>query len=122
MGSIREVSMRTIEIEALPNGAHNNQTSNINYIPEGYAQIPDDMPIPDTFPFVNIEVGDETRYTEKSVYNEETEEYETKKIPYTVKVVTSMTEGIVPPVEPVPEREATTDEIIDALLGVTEDE
>ena len=114
--------MRTIEIEALPNGAHNNQTSNINYIPEGYAQIPDDMPIPDTFPFVNIEVGDETRYTEKRVYNEQTEEYETEKIPYTVKVVTRMTEGIVPPVEPVTEAEPTTDEILDALLGVSEDE
>lgn len=113
--------MRVIEINALENGAHRNQ-SGINRIPEGYAQIPDDIVIPDTFPFVNIEVTDEVRYTEKSVYNEKTEETEIERIPYTVKVVTSMTEGIVPPVEPVPEAEPTTDEILDALLGVADDE
>lgn len=114
--------MNIIEIKPLFNGAHNNQTSTIDYIPEGYAQIPDDMPIPDTFPFVNIEVADEVRYIEKPVYNEETEETETERIPYTVKVVTSMTEGIVPPVEPVPEAKPTTDEILDVLLGVADDE
>ena len=113
--------MKIIEIKALENGAHRNQ-SGINYIPEGYAQIPDYMPIPDTFPFVNIEIGEETRYTEKRVYNEEAEEYESEKTPYTVKVVTSMTEGVVPPVEPVPEAEPTTGEILDVLLGVNEDE
>jgi hypothetical protein len=122
MDSVREAIMRIIEIISQANGSHNNQTSTIDYIPEGYAQIPDDMPIPDTFPFVNIEVADEVRYTEKQVYNEETEETEIEKIPYTVKVVTSMTEGVVPPPEPIPEAEATTDEIINALLGVTEDE
>lgn len=95
--------MNIIEIKPLSNGAHNNQFGSFKNVPSGYAQIPDDMSIPDTFPFVNIEVADEVRYTEKSVYNEQTEEYKTEKIPYTVKVVTSMTEGIVPPVEPVPE-------------------
>lgn len=113
--------MKIIEIEALENGAHRNQTG-INHVPEGYAQIPDDMPIPDTFPFVNIEVADEVRYTEKSVYNEDTEETIIEKIPYTVKVVTSMTAGVVPPPEPIPEAEPTTDEILDVLLGVNEDE
>lgn len=56
--------MKLIEIQALPNGAHRNQEGNFKAIPEGYAQIPDDMVIPDTFPFVNIEVGEETRYKE----------------------------------------------------------
>lgn len=111
--------MNVIEIIALPNGAHRN-TQDINYIPEGYAQIPDNMPIPDTFPSVNIEVGDETRYTEKRVYNEQTEEYETEKIPYTVKVVTSMTEGIVPPPDPVPEEpgsnELTAEQMAAAIM------
>ena len=113
--------MNVIEITAFKDSAHHN-VQDINYIPEGYAQIPDDMPIPDTFPFVNVEVADDTRYIEKRVYNEETEKYEVEKIPYTVKVVTKMTEGVVPPPEPIPEGEATTDEIIDALLGVAEDE
>jgi len=109
--------MKVIEIKALSNGAHRNQAG-INYIPDGYAQIPDDMPIPDTFPFVNIEVGDETRYTERSVYNEETEEYETEKTPYTVKVVTSMTAGVVP--EPIPEEpennELTAEQMATAIM------
>ena len=109
--------MKVIEIKALSNGAHRNQTG-INFIPEGYAQIPDDMPIPDTFPFVNIEVGDETRYTEKRVYNEETEEYDTEMIPYTVKVVTNMTEGVVP--EPIPEEpennELTAEQMATAIM------
>ena len=112
--------MKIIEIKALDNGAHRNQTWNsYDYnIPEGWAEIPDDMPIPDTFPFVNIEVADETRYKEIPHYNEETDETEIERIPYTVMVVTSMTEGVVP--EPVPEPipEPTTDEILDTLLGV----
>lgn len=66
--------MKLIEIKALENGAHRNQTcSSMFEPPEGWAVIPDDMEIPDTFPFVHIEVVD--------------------------GVVTSMTAGIVPKVE-----------------------
>ena len=101
--------MRVIEIKTLANGSHYYQDG-INYIPEGYALIPADMPIPASMPFVDIEVADEVRYTEKSVYNEVTEEWETEKIPYTVKVVTSMTAGVVPPPEPVPEPDPTPSE------------
>lgn len=49
--------MQIIEIKALDNGAHRNQT-NHGVVPSGWAIIPDDMVIPDTFPFVNIEVAD----------------------------------------------------------------
>ena len=114
--------MRIIEIKALDNGSHRNQAGGVSQIPEGYALIPDDMPIPDTFPFVNIEVAEETRYNEVKLYNEETEGYDIEQIPYTVMVVTSMTAGVVPerPPEPIPE--PTTDEILDVLLGVDEDE
>ena len=107
--------MNVIEIIALSSGAHRN-TQDINYIPKGYAQIPDDMPIPASMPFVNIEVADETRYTEKPVYNEQTEEYETEKIPYIVKVVTSMTAGVVPPPDPIPE-EPENNELTAELLA-----
>lgn len=95
--------MKIIEMKALDNGAHRNQTWNSHDydIPKGYAQIPDDMSIPDTFPFVNIEVGEETRYNEIPHYNEETEETEVERVPYTVMVVTSMTAGVMP--EPAPE-------------------
>lgn len=110
--------MRIIEIEALDNGAHRNQTGNFKTIPEGYALIPDGMTIPSTFPFVNIEVAEEIRYKKERTLNEETEKYETNDIPYTVTVVTSMTEGVMPEPEPVPEAEPTTAEILDTLLGV----
>lgn len=50
--------MKIIEIKALENGGHRNQTGNLNAVPEGYARVPDDMAIPDTFPFVNIETSD----------------------------------------------------------------
>jgi hypothetical protein len=138
--------MTIISIKSQKNGAHSSQSWGFKPIPEGYAQIPDDMVIPDTFPFVNIEVAEETRYKEIQkikdvvktveipVYDEEgnvistkTKEYTvkeayTEQIPYTVMVVTSMTEGVVPerPPEPIPE--PTTDEILDVLLGVADDE
>ena len=117
-----EEDMQIIEIKALDNGARRNQTGNFTTIPEGYALIPDDMTIPDTFPFVNIEVAEETRYNEIPHYNEETEETGIERIPYTVTVVTSMTAGVMP--EPVPEvvSEPTADEILDTLLGVNDDE
>lgn len=52
--------MRLIEIKTLDNGAHNNQTINgiITLIPDGWAIIPDNLEIPETFPFVNIIIDD----------------------------------------------------------------
>ena len=47
--------MNIIEINALINGAHRNQ-SGANVLPEGWAIIPDDIIIPKSFPFVDIEV------------------------------------------------------------------
>ncbi len=118
IGDKRGKIMKIIEIKALDNGAHRNQTGNFKTIPEGYALIPDDMVIPSTFPFVNIEAAEETRYKKEHTFNTETEEYETKEIPYTVTVVTSMTEGVMPEPVPEPVPEPTTAEILDTLLGV----
>ncbi|WP_293009541.1 MULTISPECIES: hypothetical protein [unclassified Oscillibacter] len=51
--------MKIIEIEAQSNGAHRNQTLGFEIpVPDGWAVIPDDMAVPDTFPFVNITVED----------------------------------------------------------------
>ena len=52
--------MRIIEIAALSNGAHRNQTGTFSAVPSGWAEIPDSIAIPDTFPFVNIEVDGQT--------------------------------------------------------------
>lgn len=83
--------MRIIEISALDNGAHRNQTGNFSAVPDGWAVIPDGM-VCENFPFGEITVGDSTP-----------------------PVVTSWTPGEMP--EPVEEK-PTTDEIINAMLGV----
>lgn len=85
-----------IKIEAYENGAHANQSTIPRIIPEGWAVVPNHIDIPDTFPFVDIEVKN--------------------------GVVTSMTAGVVPEEpEPVPEPEpepieATTAEMAAAIM------
>ena len=46
--------MRIVEIQALDNGAHRNQTTTSTAIPTGWAEIPADVAIPETFPFVDV--------------------------------------------------------------------
>ena len=87
--------MRTIEIAALSNGAHRNQTATFSAVPDGWAVIPDAMEIPDTFPFVNIET-EEVAYTKESMIPDD------KPETYTVVTVTKMTAGTVPEPEPAP--------------------
>ena len=48
--------MWIIEIAALENGAHRNQSGVVGDVPAGWAAIPDGMEVPDTFPFVHITV------------------------------------------------------------------
>lgn len=84
--------MNIIEIVALSNGAHRNQTYNGATVPDGWAVIPESMAVPDTFPFVNLTVDGQT--------------------------VTSMAAGIVPePDEPEP----TTEDITLDLLAELEE-
>lgn len=117
--------MQIIEIKALPNGAHNNQTYH-GVLPDGWAIVPEDMETPN-FPFGEVEVEEVTHYRDVEVlrevtktrqvpqYDEEgnplpemaTEEYTeeelvTEQEPYTVMTVTKWTPGEIPaPVEPV---------------------
>lgn len=74
--------MKIIEIKALENGAHRNQTGDFASIPEGFAVIPEDMETPN-FPFGEITV----------------EEIDG------VMTVTSWTAGTLPEPEPTPETE-----------------
>lgn len=90
--------MKIIEIKALDNGAHNNQTIyNVDPskfpIPEGWAVIPEDMVIPDTFPFVDITAKD--------------------------GVVTSMIAGTMPEPEPKMEPEPSQLDILEAQVTYT---
>lgn len=92
--------MRIVEIKALDNGAHRNQTGNFSTIPDGWAEIPAAVAIPETFPFVDLAVEGQR--------------------------VVSMTAGVVPEPEPQPEPEPTETEqlradvdFLAAMAGVT---
>lgn len=50
--------MQIIEINALENGAHRNQSWTGGHIPDGWAAVSGNITIPDTFPFVDIEVDE----------------------------------------------------------------
>ena len=88
--------MKIIEIVALKNGAHRNQSSSISVIPNGYAVIPDEMETPN-FPFGSIEVEEING----------------------VMTVTKWTAGEIPET-PVEKPEPTVNDIINAMLGVNE--
>ena len=49
--------MRIIEISALDNGAHRNQSGTFSVIPEGWAVIPDELSTKN-FPFGEVEVAE----------------------------------------------------------------
>lgn len=92
--------MRIVEIQALDNGAHRNQTTTSTTIPDGWAVIPEGVEIPETYPFVDLVVQGNQ--------------------------VVSMTAGVVPQPEPEPEPEPTEMEklradvdFLAAMAGVT---
>ena len=85
--------MLIIEITAQSNGAHRNQTGTFRTIAEGWAEVPSSITIPDTFPFVDIEVEN--------------------------GVVTSMTAVVVPEPEPEPEPEPTQLDRVEAQATYT---
>ena len=89
--------MKIIEIAPLSNGAHRNQNSNISVVPDGWAVIPDEMEC-ENFPFGEV-VAEEIDG---------------------VMTVTKWTALPMPEPEPMPEAEPTTDEILNAMLGVSE--
>jgi hypothetical protein len=90
--------MKIIEIMPLSNGAHRNQTTTSNTIPTGWAEIPADVAIPETYPFVDL-VAEGNK-------------------------VVSMTAGAVPEPEPEPEPTETEQlradvDFLAAMAGVT---
>lgn len=94
--------MTMLEIIALENGAHRNQTYH-GALPDGWAIIPADMEC-ENFPFGEVTV----------------EEIDG------VMTVTNWVPGVVPEPEPEPEPhiepEPTAEEILNAMLGVTTNE
>lgn len=91
--------MRIIEIAPLDNGAHRNQNGGLSVVPSGWAVIPADM-VCENFPFGEVEVAEIDG----------------------VMTVTKWTAGVMPDPEPAPDPEPTTEEILNAMLGVTVNE
>lgn len=88
--------MKILKIETQKNGSHLNQSIDGNMLlPDGWAVIPDDMEL-ENFPFGEVE----------------TEEIDG------VMTVTKWTAGTIPEPKPMPEPESSTDEVLNALLGV----
>lgn len=85
--------MTIIEVTALENGAHRNQTGTFSNIPDGWAVVPEGMTIPGTFPFVEVSADG--------------------------GVVTALTAGIVPEPEPAPEPEPTQLDRLEAQVAYT---
>ena len=88
--------MRIVEIAPLDNGAHRNQSGGLSVVPAGWAVIPADM-ICENFPFGDVEVAEIDG----------------------VITVTKWTPGEMPAPEPIPEPEPTTEDILNAMLGVS---
>ena len=83
--------MRIIEIAALDNGAHRNQTGSFATVPDGWAVIPDSM-VCENFPFGEVEVAEING----------------------VMTVTKWTPGEMPEPEPMPEPEKDVWDELDA--------
>ena len=81
--------MKIIKTEPLEFGGHCNQTTSGEFpVPEGWAVIPEDFEIPDSYPFVDLEVEE--------------------------GVVTGMTPREVPPA---PEPGESAEDILNIILG-----
>ena len=91
--------MTIIEIKALKNGAHRNQTGDLSYVPDGWAVVPEDMEL-ENFPFGEVEAEEVDGVT----------------------TVTKWTAVPIPEPEPLAEPEPTTDDVLNTLLGVTDNE
>lgn len=108
-----------IKIEKNPDGSHAFQSG--GSIENGWAFVPPKIAIPDTFPFVNIEVEEVfhpavTDVRKVEVEGEEKEETFILIPEYTQMEVVSMTEGVIVEEEIIVG--TTTDDVLNALLGV----
>lgn len=135
--------MWIVNLTANPNGSHNDhRADHITTVPDGWAMIPRDCAVPETFPFVSIEAEELTYYNEvertKKVTKErevqsydaegnpitvkeeyEAEETVTEQVPYTRMTVTAMTPGVVPEPETEPEPAPTQLDRVEAQVTYT---
>ena len=103
--------MHIICLTPLEEGVYNDhKADHITEPPEGWAMIPENFPLPSTFPRLGSIEAEEISYpyeVEVERKNEETGEMEmvTEQRGRVIMTVTSMTEGTLPEPEPEPEPE-----------------
>lgn len=106
--------MHIINLTPIEVGVYNDhKADHITMPPQGWAMIPDDMEKPSTFPRLGSITAEEITHT----YEVENENGEIKQHERIIMTVTSMTEGTLPDIPEV-EPEPSTEEILNALLGV----
>lgn len=106
--------MHIICLTPVEEGVYNDhKAEHITIPPDGWAYIPDDMPLPSTFPRLGDIEAEEMIYTKK-VYDKNENKVDTT---YAMMTVTRMTEGALPEVAE-EEHDPTADELINVLLGV----
>ena len=105
---------RMIEIAALPNGAHRNQTFH-GSLPDGWAVVQEGLELPATFPFVEVEVQDVVHYKEVLVRREvtRTREVETLKEVVKTREVSVLGGDGIPTFDEAGEPVLTTEEYVD---------
>lgn len=97
--------MHIICLTPLAPGVYNDhKADHITAPPDGWAYIPEDFPLPSTFPRLGSIEAEEVTYTREVEVLSEDGEPVTETVEYTIMTVTSMTEGALP--EPIPEPEA----------------
>lgn len=104
--------MHIICLTPVEEGVYNDHSAeHITMPPEGWAYIPEDMPLPSTFPRLgSIEAEEVTYIREVEVQTEDGTGTETQE--YKMLTVTAMTEGTLPEVieeEPEPTAQEDTD-------------
>jgi hypothetical protein len=111
--------MHIICLTPLEEGVYNDHNANhITAPPEGWAMIPDDMVLPNTFPRLGSIEAQEITYPYE-VEVEKDGEMVTEQRERVIMTVTVMTEGTLPEPEPEVEPEPTAEEMLNAMLGVT---
>lgn len=104
--------MHIICLRPLERGVYNDHsTESIVMPPDGWAYIPDDFPLPSTFPRLGSVEAKLMPYTAEG------EDGET--VTYMMMTVTAMTEGTLPEPQPEPIAEPTAEELLNAMLGVS---
>lgn len=108
--------MHIICLTPLEEGVYNDhKADHIITPPDGWAMIPEDFPLPSTFPRLGSIEAEEVVHTKEV----EVADGVVETVEYTIMTVTAMTEGTLPAPSPDDDREPTTDEILNAMLGVT---